>query len=81
MEARLCPNCGAYWQCDCRIEAPPPPPADAARPEDPAPRMRYEDACQHDWAETVGVDIDIDLTDRRVLVCRLCGLYAVQDRV
>ena len=65
-EARLCPKCGAYWQCDCRVE-------------ELAPLTDV--ACSHDWAEAIGIDLDPDLTDgeTRVVVCRLCGLYAVEE--
>jgi len=65
MPERLCPKCGAYWQCDCRFD-------ELALPE--------SEGCQHDWAEAVGVDI-VDLEAGKVLVCRLCGLYAVESRV
>jgi hypothetical protein len=60
----LCPRCGAYWGCDCRLE-------DLKQPSEPG--------CHHDWVEAVAVDLDFDVSDRRakVLVCRLCGLYAV----
>jgi hypothetical protein len=74
MESRLCPRCGAYWQCDCRYEPPP-------RPEsEPAAPRRDDDSCPHDWAEALGVDLDLDLSETQVLVCRLCGLYAVEER-
>jgi hypothetical protein len=67
MREKFCPKCGAYWQCDCRFD-------ELALPVDPA--------CSHDWAEAVGVEIDgVDLTEVQVLVCRLCGLYAVEERV
>jgi hypothetical protein len=75
MEARLCPKCGAYWKCDCVIEetvvlAPP-------------SEVLSVDAmiCPHDWIEAVGVDMDVEVggTSRQVLVCRLCGLYAVGE--
>jgi transcription elongation factor Elf1 len=65
VETRLCPRCGAYWNCDCQIE-------ELAMPVDPA--------CEHDWVDAVGVEIDIDVIDKdaSVVVCRLCGLYAVK---
>lgn len=68
MSERLCPKCGAYWQCDCRFD-------ELAIPVDTA--------CNHDWTEAVGVEVngDLDLTQPQVLVCRLCGLYAVEERV
>jgi hypothetical protein len=60
----LCPRCGAYWGCDCRLE-------DLEPPSLPG--------CDHDWVEAVAVEVNVDLGDApaRVLVCRLCGLYAV----
>jgi len=85
--ARLCPKCGAYWKCDCVIEAP----ASARqqlsasprlqRPPEPAGLIAAPDAgCQHDWSEVVGVELDDDaaLGEAQVMVCRLCGLYAVE---
>lgn len=68
LQERLCPKCGAYWRCDCVIDAPP----ELGLPSGPA--------CEHDWSEVVGVDLDDDdvMGSGRVLVCRLCGLYAVQ---
>ena len=68
MEGRLCPKCGAYWQCDCRFDA---------------PILPASAGCEHDWAEAVGIDVDpgLDLETAQVLVCRLCGLYAVDERV
>ena len=36
--------------------------------------------CQHDWVEAVGVDRDEDFPEEaRVVMCRLCGLYAVTN--
>ena len=66
MTQRLCPVCGAYWQCDCR-------PEELVMPATPG--------CEHDWTDAVGVDIDVDLGEVKVVVCRLCGLYAVEARV
>ncbi|HEY4686041.1 MAG TPA: hypothetical protein VII57_08350 [Dehalococcoidia bacterium] len=70
MEEKLCPRCGAYWRCDCRLE-------------ELAPVALTEGGCEHDWSEAVGVEVDGDLGlyDARVVVCRLCGLYAVEERV
>ena len=64
--SRLCPQCGAYWQCDCQ-------------PDLSQPSV----SCDHDWAEAVGVELDesLDAGGSRVVVCRLCGLYAVEARV
>jgi hypothetical protein len=94
VDAKLCPKCGAYWACDCVIEAPPPersPPAERALPRRelaaPAPQEELEPprimqaaGCQHDWTEVVGVELDEDASfgEAQVLVCRLCGLYAVE---
>jgi hypothetical protein len=38
--------------------------------------------CQHDWSEALGVEVDDDLVsgETQVLVCRLCGLYSVEER-
>ena len=84
---RLCPKCGAYWKCDCVIEAPPP------APEKQAPRPRLNAGaeptgllaspgatCQHDWSEVVGVELEDTtvLGEAQVVVCRHCGLYAVE---
>jgi hypothetical protein len=68
LEGRLCPKCGAYWQCGCRFE-------ELTLPESAS--------CAHDWAEAVGVEIDaaLELEQAKVLVCRYCGLYAVEERV
>ena len=83
--SKLCPKCGAYWKCDCVIEPPPqrlrsPQRFDA--PAEPAGLLAAPDAgCQHDWSEVVGVELDDDavLGEAQVLVCRLCGLYAVEN--
>ena len=90
MEAKLCPRCGAYWACDCVIEAPPPqrvpprPPRELTAPPaqeqlEPPPLMQAA-GCPHDWAEVVGVELDDDASfgEAQVLVCRLCGIYAVE---
>ena len=38
--------------------------------------------CQHDWSEALGVEVDDQLAsgEMQVLVCRLCGLYSVEER-
>jgi hypothetical protein len=60
---RLCPKCGAYWECGCVLE-------EWRQPED--------ESCHHDWVPAVGVEFDQPLPDDvNVIVCRLCGLYAV----
>ncbi|MPZ49867.1 MAG: hypothetical protein GEU75_11350 [Dehalococcoidia bacterium] len=69
MSERLCPKCGAYWRCDCLLE-------------ELAP-LKAE-GCQHDWSEAVGVEVVdavVGLEQAKVLVCRLCGLYAVEEKV
>lgn len=70
MAERLCPKCGAYWRCECSLE-------EALLAGSSADAM----ACEHDWADAVGVDVDGDLGlyDAKVVVCRLCGLYAVRE--
>jgi len=88
VEAKLCPKCGAYWSCDCVIEAPPPerraPLFDSFDTTGPqeilAPPITQAAGCQHDWTEVVGVELDDDASygEAQVLVCRLCGLYAVE---
>ncbi|HEU0073387.1 MAG TPA: hypothetical protein VFS30_05185 [Dehalococcoidia bacterium] len=86
MEAKLCPKCGAYWKCDCVIEAPAParmpPPRYVPEPQEQleAPKILQAASCEHDWTEVVGVELDDDALygEAQVLVCRLCGLYAVE---
>jgi len=76
MQERLCPKCGAYWQCDCVIEVVAPPLLVAPS----APDSPYDDGCAHDWAEAVGVEvIDPTVDETKVFVCRLCGLYRVES--
>jgi hypothetical protein len=38
--------------------------------------------CEHDWTEAVGVELEESLMqgEVQVLVCRLCGLYAVAEK-
>jgi hypothetical protein len=93
MAEKLCPVCGAYWKCDCVIPAPPPepPPASPLRQRrtevDPhdliidARSTVTEPVCEHDWVDAVGVELDEDIgiEEARVLICRLCGLYAVEQ--
>ena len=77
MESKLCPKCGAYWKCDCKFDVVELKPRDAEKLAFPvAP------GCQHDWTEAVGVAIDEDLVDgeAQVMVCRLCGIYAVEEK-
>jgi len=86
VEAKLCPKCGAYWKCDCVIEAPAPermpPPRHVPEPQEQleAPKILQAASCEHDWTEVVGVELDDDASygEAQVLVCRLCGLYAVE---
>jgi hypothetical protein len=44
--------------------------------------MPVKPGCQHDWTEAVGVEVDVDLlsAESQVLVCRLCGTYAVEEK-
>ena len=89
VEEKLCPKCGAYWKCDCVIDAPAPaierrlPPRDLPAPQEQleAPKILQAAGCQHDWTEVVGVELDEDssFAEAQVLVCRLCGLYAVES--
>jgi hypothetical protein len=76
---KLCPKCGAYWKCDCVLDVVELRPRDLERLTLPA-----TPGCQHDWTEAVGVDLDDDLlpgeSEVQVMVCRLCGLYAVEDK-
>lgn len=80
MNEKLCPKCGAYWKCDCVLDIV------ELRPRDlEAMTLPATAGCQHDWAEAVGVDLDPDMLrggdgDVQVMVCRLCGLYAVEDK-
>jgi hypothetical protein len=66
MGERFCPKCGAYWQCGCLLE-----------------EVSYlpRPGCEHDWVEAVAVEVEDDLLPENagVLVCRLCGLYAVKE--
>jgi hypothetical protein len=64
VESAFCPRCGAYWRCSCPRE-------DLVLPVTPG--------CEHDWIEAVAVDLDEDLGEAKVMLCRLCGLYAVQQ--
>jgi hypothetical protein len=66
MSDRFCPKCGAYWNCGCRLE-------ELAFPT--------SGGCEHDWSAVVGVELEDEqvMGEARVLVCRLCGLYAVQQ--
>ena len=72
MEQPLCPKCGAYWDCDCVIEA-------FDLPPGPALDMPIDPDCDHDWLDAVGVELllETDNPDAHVVVCRLCGSYAV----
>jgi hypothetical protein len=80
MESKLCPKCGAYWACDCVIEQAQPPARsrllrDDGPPEPMALLATPTAGCQHDWTQ---LDDDVDMGEAQVLVCRLCGLYAVE---
>ncbi len=66
MEKRLCPRCGAYWDCGCPPQA--------------LTSAAADDTCPHDWFEPLAVDMDEDLPEEaRVLACRLCGRFALAD--
>jgi hypothetical protein len=70
-DERFCPKCGAYWRCDCRFDEPPGVDWHAAA---------VDGGCLHDWTEVLGVELDEDIAQEqaKVLLCRLCGLYAVE---
>ena len=69
MSARLCPKCGAYWKCDCTLD-------DVYDPAKLSPPL--DPSCNHDWTDVVSVEIDETFgSNAKVIVCRLCGLYAV----
>ena len=77
---KLCPRCGAYWQCDCVLDV-----VELRPREIEGLSLPSNPGCQHDWSEAVGVDLDPDLLPRgdsevQVMVCRLCGLYAVEEK-
>jgi hypothetical protein len=77
MDSRFCPKCGAYWKCDCKfdiVEATPASLNKLAFPTKPG--------CDHDWTEAVGVEVDDDLVlgEAQVMVCRLCGIYSVEEK-
>jgi len=46
-------------------------------------RVEPASACPHDWVDAVGVELDDSLAgaESRVMVCRLCGLYSVEQGV
>lgn len=81
MAERLCPKCGAYWACGCELEVPPA--GLSARPIDAGDRTSYgqplDVTCAHDWVDAIGVEHDQEAFPEgaRVLMCRLCGIYAV----
>lgn len=77
MDSKFCPKCGAYWQCDCTFDI-----IEMRQPELDRLAMPVKDGCQHDWTEAVGVEVVEDLTlgDAQVMVCRLCGIYAVEEK-
>jgi len=63
MPERLCPKCGAYWNCGCVLDV---------------WKQPVDKACRHDWIAAVGVEHDDVLSeDANIVMCRLCGLYAV----
>ena len=81
MTSQLCPRCGAYWRCDCvRDEVTFT--YEQLRQRGSQLTLPEDKACQHDWAEAVGVEIvaELDAAESQVYVCRLCGLYAVEQK-
>jgi hypothetical protein len=77
MESKLCPRCGAYWKCDCSFDV-----VELRQSELSKLGQPEKPGCDHDWTEAVGVEIDDDLVfgEAHVMVCRLCGLYAVEEK-
>ena len=77
MDSKFCPKCGAYWLCDCKFDV-----VEIKQPELERLAMPVKPGCQHDWAEAVGVEVDDDLMfgEAQVMVCRLCGIYAVEEK-
>jgi len=78
MESKLCPRCGAYWKCDCTFEV-----IEMREPELEKLAFPAKPGCVHDWVEAVGVEIEDDLVqgEAQVMVCRLCGIYAVEEKL
>jgi hypothetical protein len=77
MESSFCPRCGAYWQCGCKYDV-----IEIKQPVAEKLAFPVTPGCQHDWIEAVGVEIDDDLVigEAQVMVCRLCGIYAVEEK-
>jgi hypothetical protein len=77
MESKFCPKCGAYWQCECTVDV-----VEVRPSEFDRLAMPSKPGCQHDWTEAVGVEVDDDLIlgEAQVMVCRLCGIYAVEEK-
>jgi hypothetical protein len=81
VDSKFCPKCGAYWQCDCVIEVV----EDEVllRPSEIEKlQIPIQPGCEHDWSEALGVEVDEDLVpgEAQVMVCRLCGIYSVEER-
>ncbi len=69
----LCPKCGAYWACGCRLDEVV---LTSRRLAELAPAA--DPGCAHDWSEAVGVDVSEDYAaEGGVFICRLCGAYRV----
>ena len=77
MESKFCPKCGAYWPCDCKFDV-----VEMTQPDLEKLAFPTAPGCQHDWTEAVGVNVDEDLVlgEAQVMVCRLCGIYAVKEK-
>jgi hypothetical protein len=56
--------------------------APSRRSADRAPAEPSGGGCNHDWSEALGVEVDEELVsgETQVMVCRLCGLYSVEER-
>jgi hypothetical protein len=74
---RFCPKCGAYWKCDCKLDV-----VELRAGALDKLAMPVQAGCQHDWTEAVGVEVDETLVpgEAQVMVCRLCGIYAVEEK-
>jgi hypothetical protein len=77
VDSKLCPKCGAYWQCDCVLDVVELRPSEIETLQPPV-----QAGCEHDWSEALGVEVDEDLVpgEAQVMVCRLCGIYSVEEK-
>lgn len=82
MDERFCPRCGAYWKCDCAFEAVELRQEERSLPDREKMTLPAKPGCPHDWTEALGVHVDEEMVigEAQVLVCRLCGLYSVEEK-